>query len=1369
MYRYVLLFIFMAIFIKCAFFFYGRFNVAKRKVTLSLEGKEYSEFQRYCEEHAMNFSKKIDLLIKDFLKNKKALILFCLVLFFLSLVQAALFEDKTESDFNNGTFYRTFYNPNQGYLQLNLSQGFLSGNFTSRIFNAGGTATWNNISWIQGTKYGIELPNNKNIENVFRGVNMAGNVLLYHFNESSGTLNDNSGDGNIGTLTGAITYNAVGKYEKALDFAGSTGRISFIPNSSFANGSAVTIETWIKWRGESGENFNLQNIVTAGNFRKALRVTEPDHFNGGSQLLSYFTIGGVDIDLYSTKKIPVGVWIHVATTYNGSALAIYINGRLENFTSASGSLVSNNDNVYIGAESGTVSNFDGVIDDVAVYNRSLSSDEILARYERGISSLNLSIRSCNDPSCSGESFSQINTTSPQNLNLSGNTFFQYYFNFSSENESAGPTIYNVSIVYTVANVPPLTSIIYPTSGIILNYNNSIPLNFSASDSDGNLQSCWYNIDNGTNTTIPSCLNTTFSTSSGSHTLYLFANDSYSVVASNSTTFSVDVSNPLVSLIYPQNTSYSLVQSVLNYSASDSNLQSCWYSTNNGQTNVSLTCGQNVTGLSNSQGSNTWRAYANDSAGNTNSSYVTFFVDSVNPLMSFTQGTTVNGSIVGRSWIFVNVSVIEANEANITFLLYNSTSLVNSSTFTNGNRIINWTGLPDGVYYYNVSIFDALNNFNFTETRTITIDRISPLISIVNPQNTNYTNATVLVDITSDGDNVWFYNGTSNESYSSPVYRTFSQGNNNLIAYANDSAGNINFSIVNFNVDSVAPSLIIIRPISGSTFGTNISLALNYSVSDLNLQKCWYNIDNGANTTIPSCLNITFNIIAGLHTLHLFANDSFGNLNSSYSDFNIQIGAPSISLIDPVGSYFDSGKNIDFVYTASDLDLQVCELWGNFNGIFSLNQTNNSVVSGAESHFFLNLSDNAYIWNVICNDSIGNVAFASNETFYVDTINPSLTLTQPSGTYTSRLNIPISYSTSDASPLTCYYNVYRGVTLEISNTPVNCAAGTSSFSVTLDADFNLNFYAEDPVNHITHSNSNFTVNTVAPPSGGDSGSGGGGGGSSGGGITPLRSELSISKINDINVNNVGIKKILSLKAKNLGTSYLNDCTFKSKGEFASWTTKTETKGLAAGEEYEFIFDVNIPEGASSKTYKMEVGVICKEKNASTSFNIEIIEKALNFALVGVERSDKDKVKVDYSLEELSGKDQNVEIQFLLYDKDGKKITEINETRFIEAVSKDNFETFITIPKDLQGELGLLVNLNSERYSGFVQERVILGSPISGLTILDRFGGGDNFFSILIVILFLAFTFFVVRRIRNHKNVAKHHTKKMIESYVKKRKN
>jgi hypothetical protein len=86
------------------------------------------------------------------------------------------------------------------------------------------------------------------------------------------------------------------------------------------------------------------------------------------------------------------------------------------------------------------------------------------------------------------------------------------------------------------------------------------------------------------------------------------------------------------------------------------------------------------------------------------------------------------------------------------------------------------------------------------------DLTPPFISIYTPANgVTYGNATLLVNITSDGNNVWYgFNGT-NATYTVPVLVTFGEGQNTLVAYANDTAGNTNTTNVTFIVNTTQPA------------------------------------------------------------------------------------------------------------------------------------------------------------------------------------------------------------------------------------------------------------------------------------------------------------------------------------------------------------------------------------------------------------------------------------------------------------------------------------------------------------------------------------------------------------------------------------
>ena len=97
--------------------------------------------------------------------------------------------------------------------------------------------------------------------------------------------------------------------------------------------------------------------------------------------------------------------------------------------------------------------------------------------------------------------------------------------------------------------------------------------------------------------------------------------------------------------------------------------------------------------------------------------------------------------------------------------------------------------------------------------------------------------------------------------------------------------------------------------------------------------------------------------------------------------------PIISLISPEDNEILANENITFEYTVEDDDgIDVCELWGNFTGVWQLNQTDTDVSVGGINNFtIIGVGDGIYEWNVWCNDSMGNSAFNStNSTFTLNT-------------------------------------------------------------------------------------------------------------------------------------------------------------------------------------------------------------------------------------------------------------------------------------------------------------------------------------------------------------------------------------------------
>ena len=83
-----------------------------------------------------------------------------------------------------------------------------------------------------------------------------------------------------------------------------------------------------------------------------------------------------------------------------------------------------------------------------IYNKILSSTEILNHYKRGALRLNVSVRSCDDTLCNGESWQGPYENSTTQLSTPKNRYFQFKFNFFTKNETYSPKLHNVSIKYS---------------------------------------------------------------------------------------------------------------------------------------------------------------------------------------------------------------------------------------------------------------------------------------------------------------------------------------------------------------------------------------------------------------------------------------------------------------------------------------------------------------------------------------------------------------------------------------------------------------------------------------------------------------------------------------------------------------------------------------------------------------------------------------------------------------------------------------------------------------------------------------------------------------------------------------------------------
>jgi len=213
--------------------------------------------------------------------------------------------------------------------------------------------------------------------------------LLAHlgFDEGFGTIaGDLSGNGHVGTLMGDPQWVA-GKIGGALDFGGDGDHVLDDDGEDYINGlDALTVCMWIKSDVIDTDKGFLHCMEPAGQDRVvSMRYdTAGASFDGDDILKMGVQSTGGEQQLESSSNLQTTEWQHVTMTWVSEGLIrFYVNGREDTPTGRNnpnnGGTVSQCENLIIGKggkDEGANAGWDGLIDDVRIYNRVLSSAEI---------------------------------------------------------------------------------------------------------------------------------------------------------------------------------------------------------------------------------------------------------------------------------------------------------------------------------------------------------------------------------------------------------------------------------------------------------------------------------------------------------------------------------------------------------------------------------------------------------------------------------------------------------------------------------------------------------------------------------------------------------------------------------------------------------------------------------------------------------------------------------------------------------------------------------------------------------------------------------------------------------------------------------
>ncbi len=223
---------------------------------------------------------------------------------------------------------------------------------------------------------------------------------MWDFDADSGTTAINGAGGNNGTLstgasvTSANTYSGTGQ---SLQLNGSTGRVTIGHSAELAPTSAVSFGAWFNASSITGPRRIISKSQTGG---YSLAINEAVACGGTGGLCGLLNVGGT----WHAAKTPISsispnTWHHALVTYDGDTIRLYLDGKqvAENATPNGPVNYAVNNPLCIGAEAGSSAcsdgeYFQGHIDEVRVYAKTLVASEVWNIYAKGLERLTIAAR-----------------------------------------------------------------------------------------------------------------------------------------------------------------------------------------------------------------------------------------------------------------------------------------------------------------------------------------------------------------------------------------------------------------------------------------------------------------------------------------------------------------------------------------------------------------------------------------------------------------------------------------------------------------------------------------------------------------------------------------------------------------------------------------------------------------------------------------------------------------------------------------------------------------------------------------------------------------------------------------------------------------
>ncbi|KKM83225.1 hypothetical protein LCGC14_1311560 [marine sediment metagenome] len=356
-------------------------------------------------------------------------------------------------------------------------------------------------------------------------------------------------------------------------------------------------------------------------------------------------------------------------------------------------------------------------------------------------------------------------------------------------------------------------------------------------------------------------------------------------------------SPILSINFP------IVNEIFGFNAPEFNItvndlspiNATWYTIDEGSTNYTFS---GLTGFINQTAWNqevdgviTIRFYANDSLGNLGFKDINISKDITVPKITINSPTP--NQLCGVDAPTFSLTIDELNLLEKRYSLNGRLNI----TFTIEIQISQseWNNVGNGTVSIMFYVIDLAGNVNSSEV-IVRKDIFVPQVSIIFPVDVDiFENIapSFIVNIQDANlDKMWYKLNfgtqevpfTSNDTIDQGLWDTLPDGTVILTFYANDTAGNLNFTSVNIIKDTFLPEILILSPNLNDIFGINPP-TFELSINEANLVSTWYTKDGGlTNYTFSGTIG-TINqdawdtALEGQITITFYAQDAAGNIGT----------------------------------------------------------------------------------------------------------------------------------------------------------------------------------------------------------------------------------------------------------------------------------------------------------------------------------------------------------------------------------------------------------------------------------------------------------------------------------------------------------